>query len=108
MCNNKGGVLNDPVLMRVKDDEFWFSLSDSDIGMYLQGVNADKRFNVEIDEIDVCPVQIQGPKAKALMQDLIGDQVNMDQIPFYGLAEAKIGGKKLCYFTIRIFWRGGL
>ena len=41
----------------------------------LQGVNHDKRFNVEIDEIDVCPVQIQGPKAHALMKDLIGDQV---------------------------------
>ena len=33
--------------MRIKDDEFWFSLSDSDIGLYLQGVNADKRFNVD-------------------------------------------------------------
>jgi aminomethyltransferase len=61
--------------------------------MYLQGVNADKKFNVEIDEIDTCPVQIQGPKAKILMQDLIGDQVDMNNMPFYGLAEAKIGGR---------------
>ena len=79
--------------MRVADDEFWFSLSDSDIGLYLQGVNADKRFNVEIDEIDACPVQIQGPKSKALMKDLIGDQVDLDNMPFYGLAEAKVGGR---------------
>jgi aminomethyltransferase len=79
--------------MRVADDEFWFSLSDSDISMYLQGVNADKKFNVEIDEIDTCPVQIQGPKAKALMNDLIGDQVDIDNMPFYGLAEAKVGGR---------------
>ena len=91
LCNYKGGVLNDPVLLRVENDEFWFSLSDSDIGLYLQGVNADKRFNVEIDEIDSCPVQIQGPKSKALMKDLVGDQVDMDNIPFYGLAKAKIG-----------------
>jgi aminomethyltransferase len=93
LCNYKGGVLNDPVLLRVADDEFWFSLSDSDIGLYLQGVNADKRFNVEIDEIDACPVQIQGPKSKALMNDLIGDQVDLDNMPFYGLAEAKVGGR---------------
>ena len=93
LCNYKGGVLNDPVLMRIADDEFWFSLSDSDIGIYLQGVNSDKRFNVEIDEIDSCPVQIQGPKSKALMTDLIGDQVNLDDMPFYGLAEAKVGGR---------------
>ena len=93
LCNYKGGVLNDPVLLRVADDEFWFSLSDSDIGLYLQGVNADKRFNVEIDEIDACPVQIQGPKSKALMKDLAGDQVDFDNMPFYGLAEANIGGR---------------
>jgi len=41
LCYNKGGVLNDPVLLRVAEDEFWFSLSDSDIGFYLQGVYAD-------------------------------------------------------------------
>ena len=93
LCNYKGGVLNDPVLLRVSDDEFWFSLSDSDIGLYLQGVNADKRFKVEIDEIDACPVQIQGPKSKALMNDLAGDQVDFDNMAFYGLAEAKIGGR---------------
>ena len=93
LCNHMGGVLNDPILLRVSKDEFWFSLSDSDIGLYLQGVNHDKRFNVEIDEIDVCPVQIQGPKSLALMKDLIGDQVDLDNIPFYGLAEAKVGGR---------------
>ena len=93
LCNQYGGVLNDPILLRISKDEFWFSLSDSDIGMYLQGVNADGKFNCDIHEIDVSPVQIQGPKSKALMQDLCGDQVDFDNIPFYGLASAKIGGR---------------
>ena len=92
LCNAYGGVLNDPILLRISKDEFWFSLSDSDIGMYLQGVNADGRFNVEIDEIDVSPVQIQGPKSKALMKALCGDQVDFDNMPFDGLAEVKVGG----------------
>ena len=93
LCNAYGGVLNDPILLRISKDEFWFSLSDSDIGMYLQGVNADGRFNCTIEEIDACPVQIQGPKSKALMKDLCGDQVDFDNMPFYGLAEATIGGR---------------
>jgi len=93
LCNNYGGVLNDPILLRISEDEFWFSLSDSDIGIYLQGVNCDDRFNVEIHEIDVSPVQIQGPKSKALMNDLCGNQVDFENIPFYGLAEANIGGR---------------
>jgi len=93
LCNAYGGVLNDPILLRISKDEFWFSLSDSDIGLYLQGVNADERFNVQINEIDACPVQIQGPKSKALMKDLCGDQVDFDNMPFYGLASAKVGGR---------------
>ena len=28
LCNQYGGVINDPVLLRVADDEFWFSISD--------------------------------------------------------------------------------
>jgi aminomethyltransferase len=93
LCNAYGGVLNDPILLRISKDEFWFSLSDSDIGMYLQGVNADGKFNCTIEEIDVCPVQIQGPKSKALMKDLCGDQVDFDNMPFYGLAEVEVGGR---------------
>ncbi len=93
LCNAYGGVLNDPILLRISKDEFWFSLSDSDIGMYLQGVNADGRFNCTVEEIDACPVQIQGPKSKALMKDLIGDQVDFENMPFYGLAEAKVAGR---------------
>ncbi len=93
LCNAYGGVLNDPILLRISKDEFWFSLSDSDIGMYLQGVNADGRFDCTIEEIDVCPVQIQGPKSKALMKDLCGDQVDFDNMPFYGLAEVKVSGR---------------
>ena len=93
LCNSSGGVLNDPILLRISKDEFWFSLSDSDISLYLQGVNCDGRFNCEIDEIDVSPVQIQGPKSKLLMQDLCGDHVDFDNMPFYGLAEAKVGGR---------------
>ena len=93
LCNAYGGVLNDPILLRISKHEFWFSLSDSDISLYLQGVNCDGRFNCEIDEIDVCPVQIQGPKSKLLMQDLCGDHVDFDNMPFYGLAEAKVGGR---------------
>ena len=86
LCNSYGGVLNDPILLRISRDEFWFSLSDSDIGLYLQGVNCDKRFNVDIHEIDVSPVQIQGPKSINLMKDIFQDQVDFDNLPFYGLA----------------------
>ena len=90
LCNEKGGVLNDPVLLRLSEDEFWFSISDSDLLLWLQGVNVTKKYNVEIDEIDVCPVQIQGPLSEDLMAKLAGEELR--EIPYYGLMECKVGG----------------
>jgi aminomethyltransferase len=88
LCNEAGGILNDPVLLRLARDEFWFSIADSDINLYLQGVNVGLKMDVEIAEVDVSPVQIQGPKSTALMTDLVGPEI--DAIPYYGLLHAKI------------------
>ena len=93
VCNSDGGILNDPVLLRLAADEFWFSLANTDIGLYLQGVNAFNRYDVEINEIDVSPVQIQGPKSTNLMRDLVGDGI--DDVPYYGLMWAEVGGCKV-------------
>ena len=90
LCNEKGGVLNDPVLLRLSEDEFWFSISDSDLLLWLQGVNVGKKYDVEIDEIDACPVQIQGPLSEDLMAKLAGEELR--EIPYYGLMECKVGG----------------
>ena len=90
LCNEAGGVLNDPVLLRVAEDEFWFSLSDSDLEMWLRGVNIGLGYNVSIAEIDVAPVQIQGPKSEALMADMFGERVR--ELPFYGLLAGQVHG----------------
>lgn len=90
LCNEEGGILNDPVLLRIAEDEFWFSISDSDLEWWLRGVNIGMGFNVAIAEIDVAPVQIQGPKSEQLMVDLFGEQVR--DIPYYGLMEGEVAG----------------
>ncbi|PSP73208.1 glycine cleavage system protein T [Halobacteriales archaeon QS_3_64_16] len=90
LCNQNGGVLNDPVLLRPGEEEFWFSISDSTLMQWLQGVNVGKDFDVEIDEIDVAPMQIQGPKSVDVMVDVVGEEV--EEIPYYGLMEAEIDG----------------
>ena len=90
LCNEKGGILNDPVLLRLSEDEFWFSISDSDLLFWLQGVNVAKKFDVEIDEIDVCPLQIQGPLSEDLLAKMCGEELR--EIPYYGLMETNING----------------
>lgn len=91
LCNQNGGVLNDPVLLRLSKNEFWFSLADSDIMLWLQGINVNKGYDVQIAEIDVSPVQIQGPKSEALMGDLFGPAIQ--DIPYYGLLEGEVAGR---------------
>jgi len=90
LCNEDGGILNDPVLLRVDEDEFWFSISDSTLMLWLQGVNVEADFDVEIDEIDVSPMQIQGPKSTDVMEEVVGPEVH--DIPYYGLMEAEVNG----------------
>lgn len=88
LCNEKGGILNDPILLRLAEDEFWFSISDSTLMLWLQGVNVGEGFDVEIDEIDVSPMQIQGPLSEEVLVDVVGEDVR--NIPYYGLMEAEV------------------
>ncbi|GAA1253262.1 glycine cleavage T C-terminal barrel domain-containing protein [Pseudonocardia aurantiaca] len=91
LCNEDGGILNDPVLLRIAADEFWFSISDSDLMLWLQGVKVGQSaFDVKITEIDVAPVQIQGPRSVDLMTDLFGTEIA--SLPSYGLMESTVAG----------------
>ena len=90
LCNEKGGILNDPVLLRPAEDEFWFSISDSTLMQWLQGVNVGTDYDVEIEEIDVAPMQIQGPRSIDVMVDVVGEEVR--EVPYYGLMEAEVNG----------------
>lgn len=90
LCDPAGGIVNDPVLLRVAADEFWFSISDSDVLLWLRGLNFGLGFDVTVDEIDVSPVQVQGPLSRELMRDLVGPAI--DDLKFYNLMEAEIAG----------------
>ena len=93
LCNQYGGIVNDPVLLRVADDEFWFSISDSDVLLWAQGVNSFANFDVDIHEIDVSPLQIQGPKSVPLMEKMFGPHVK--DIPYYGLMHDTLNGRRV-------------
>lgn len=90
LCDQDGGIVNDPVLLRLADDEFWFSISDSDVLLWFKGLNQGFGYDVAIEEIDVSPVQIQGPLARELMRDLAGEAI--DALKFYNLMETEIAG----------------
>jgi aminomethyltransferase len=75
ICAPDGGIVNDPILLKLAEDHFWLSLADSDTLLYAKGVQAFANMDVEIGEPDVSPLQIQGPLSKPLVRKLFGDAV---------------------------------
>ena len=90
ITNEQGGILNDPVLLRLGQNHFWLSLSDSDILLWAQGVAVNSGLNVSIDEPDVSPLQLQGPKSREIMAKLFGE--NIRNLKYYWLKELELDG----------------
>jgi glycine cleavage system aminomethyltransferase T len=70
-----GGILNDPVMLRLEENTFWFALADSDVLFYAFGLAAHSGLDVELREVDAAPLQIQGPKSKDVVRDLFGHDI---------------------------------
>ena len=75
ITNQDGGLLNDPVLLKLADDRFWISLADSDILLWAQGVAVNTDYDVNIFEPDASPLQLQGPKSRDIMVKLFGESI---------------------------------
>ena len=91
MCDADGGIINDPVLTRMDENTFWFALASSDALLFARGLkNAYPDLDVVIREAQAAPLQIQGPKSKPLMLDLIGDGIA--GLKYYHWTHAAIAG----------------
>ena len=90
ITNADGGILNDPILLRLAENHFWISLADSDILLWAQGVAINSGLDVTIGEPDVSPLQLQGPKSGEIMRALFGDAI-MD-LRYYWLREVELNG----------------
>jgi aminomethyltransferase len=85
-----GGIVNDPVLLRVEEDRWWLALADSDAGLYAIGVAAYAGLNARVTHPDVYPVQVQGPRSKDVLRALAGDRI--DALRYYHCAKAELDG----------------
>lgn len=90
ITNADGGILNDPVLLRLGENRFWISLADSDILLWAQGVAVHAGMDVSIHEPDVSPLQLQGPKSGEVMQALFGETIN--DLRYFWLREMELDG----------------
>jgi glycine cleavage system aminomethyltransferase T len=85
-----GGILNDPVMLRIDENTFWFALADSDVLLYALGLAAHTGMDVEIREVDAAPLQVQGPKSRDVMADLFGKDI-LD-LRYYRFTRKEVGG----------------
>ncbi len=90
ITNSDGGILNDPILLRLAENHFWISLADSDVLLWAQGVAVNTNLNVSICEPDVSPLQLQGPKSGQIIQKLFGD--SMSELRYYWHIEQELDG----------------
>jgi glycine cleavage system aminomethyltransferase T len=90
ITDQDGGIINDPVLLRLGPDQFWLSAADSDVLLWAKGVAVNSGMDVRVGEPDVWPLQVQGPRSKEVMQTLFGEPVV--SLRYYFCAETELDG----------------
>ncbi len=73
VCNHRGTIINDPILLKLADDLYWLSIADSDIWFWAGAIAAERGLDVEVSEPDVSPMALQGPKAEDVVASVVGD-----------------------------------
>ncbi len=97
-----GGIINDPVLLRLGENHFWLAVADSDLLLWAMGIAHNSGMDVQIREPDVSPMQIQGPKSKLVMRSLFGDEVL--ELAYYYFLERDLDG--IPVIVTRTGWTG--
>ena len=104
LTDDAGGIVNDPVLLRLAENRFWLACADSDVLLWARGVALKSGLQVEIRELDVAPLQLQGPKSRQVAQALFGERIS--GLGYYGFFETRLEGIPL--IVTRTGWTGEL
>ena len=75
VIDDKGGLINDPVILRHNNKKWWISIADSDLILFAKGLAIGKSFDVQIDEPNVNIIAVQGPKSFKLMEKIFGEKI---------------------------------
>ena len=90
LTDENGGIINDPLILKFNDKKFWISIADSDVLLWCKGVALSGKFKVEISEPEACPLSLQGPKSKDLMQKITNNDETVMGLKYYQFIETKL------------------
>lgn len=83
LCNPQGGIVNDPIAIKLTENDWWLSIADTDVMLWAQGLAIGFNLDVKVSEPDIWPVAVQGPKAEDLMARVFGESVR--DIKFFNI-----------------------
>lgn len=104
LTDESGGIVNDPVLLRLGENHYWLALADSDATLWAKGVALGSGMDVEVHEADASPLQVQGPKSREVLRALVGDAI-LD-VRYYWTLQTEIDG--IPVVISRTGWTGEL
>ena len=90
LTTERGGIVNDPVLLRLAEDRFWLSLADSDVLLWARALAHALGYDVEVGEPDVSPLQVQGPRSLEVMRNLFGGWI--EELRYFWFRETELDG----------------
>ncbi|GAB4382858.1 dimethylsulfoniopropionate demethylase [Albidovulum sp.] len=93
IVDETGGMLNDPVAVKLAEDRWWISIADSDLLFWVKGIAQGWRLDVLVDEPDVSPLAVQGPMAEELMARVFGEAVR--EVRFFRFGWFEFQGRPL-------------
>ena len=90
ICNHHGTIINDPIVLKLAEDRYWFSIADSNILFWARAIAAERQLKVKVFEPDVSPLAVQGPKAEQVIAAIFGDWVT--ELKFFDFRQTEIDG----------------
>lgn len=90
LSTENGGILNDPVALRLAENHFWLSIADRDVWLWAKGLAVGMQMQVTIQEPDVSPLAVQGPKSFDVVADLFGDWIR--KLRYFWFQETELEG----------------
>ena len=92
IIDDKGRLINDPIVLKISDNKWWLSIADSDVILFAKGLAIGNKFNVDILEPNVNIIAVQGPKSFSLMEKIFGKEIT--KLKFFGFDYFNFKGTK--------------
>ena len=92
IIDDRGGIINDPVVLRLNNNRWWISIADSDVILFAKGLAIGNKFDVQIFEPEVNIMAVQGPKSFKLMEKVFGEEIT--KLKFFGFDYFDFKGTK--------------